>query len=368
MPLTPFKKRRLAAIVLLVLVALIIFRLCLPSILKWYVNRTLAKIPGYHGHVEDIDVHLWRGAYEIQGLDLRKIEGKIPIPFFSVSSADLSIQWKELFHGALVGKVILTNPVLNFVDGETEEATQTSINSSWQDRVTELFPLNINYFGIRNGEIHFQNLAARPPIDVHMSALELAARNLTNSRDSYSKLLASVDAQAVVMKKGQFKFRMAFNPFESEPTFDVESTLSDLPLVTLADFAKFYGGVKPEQGIANIYLECAAQKGAFRGYLKPFVTELRFASFGDQGITFGEKLTGWAGNVLTWVFKNPKEESVATKVEFGGRFDQVGIKIWPAVLKAFRHAFIEALAEQLDHSILLKNVQPADSKKTPTKK
>lgn len=53
-----------------IIVALIIFRLFLPLIVKNYVNKTLNNIPGYSGHVEDIDLALWRGAYTIDGLIL----------------------------------------------------------------------------------------------------------------------------------------------------------------------------------------------------------------------------------------------------------------------------------------------------------
>ncbi len=357
-----FRKTRL--ILIIIAIVLIVLRLFLPTILKWYVNKTLAKIPGYYGHVEDIEVHLWRGAYEIIKLDLRKVEGHIPIPFFSVDSADLSIQWKELFHGALVGKIILTAPQLNFVDSETKAESQTSIDASWQDRVTELFPLDINYLGIHNGSVHFRNLEAQPAVDIYLSKMELAAKNLTNSRDSYSKLLANVDATGRAMDQGQLKFRLAFNPFEKQPTFDLESTLTELPLATLNSFVSYYGGVTTEKGVANLYVECAAQKGAFQGYVKPFVTELHFKSFGKKGLTFGEKLKGGLANLLAWIFKNKEKESVATEVDFRGQFDNLHVGTWHAIGLAFHHAFVKALPESLDHSISLRNIKPTVKSKS----
>jgi hypothetical protein len=362
---TPYRKfRAISTMAIVIVILLILFRLFLPSILKWYVNKTLAKIPGYYGHLEDIDVHLWRGAYEIINLDLRKVEDKVPVPFFRVASADLSVQWKELFHGALVGKIILVKPELNFVDSDDKTKSQTSIDKSWQDSVSELFPLKINFFGIHDGSVHFRNLDAQPPVDIYLSKIELTARNLTNSRDSYKKLLANVDMTGQPMGHGSFKFHIAFNPFAKQPTFDLESTLADLPLATLNSFVNYYGGVTTESGVANLYAECAAQQGAFRGYVKPFVTELHFKSFGDKGMTFGEKLKGGAGNLLGWVFKNSKEESVATKVDFNGTFDDVSVQTWTAIRFAFHHAFVKALPETLDHSVKLKNIQtPKKSKK-----
>lgn len=49
-------------IVLVLVVLLVVGRAILPSVLKRYVNRTLAGLEGYSGRVSDIDLSLWRGA------------------------------------------------------------------------------------------------------------------------------------------------------------------------------------------------------------------------------------------------------------------------------------------------------------------
>src|SRR6185295_5262795 len=78
------KKRKKKNILLIVLfgiaVILIAFRLALPSILCKVVNKKLTEIDGYVGHVNDIDVWLIRGAYVIEGIELNKTGGKIPVP------------------------------------------------------------------------------------------------------------------------------------------------------------------------------------------------------------------------------------------------------------------------------------------------
>src|ERR1700679_2005809 len=93
----PFVKIILIAVIL----GLVGFRLYLPTLVKNYLNRTLNKIPEYRGHVEDVRIHLWRGAYSVSGLELNKINGRIPVPFFSVRKIDFSIAWKPLFLGDL---------------------------------------------------------------------------------------------------------------------------------------------------------------------------------------------------------------------------------------------------------------------------
>jgi hypothetical protein len=76
-------------------------RLALPFAIKYYVNNQLSKIPEYSGKIGDMRVHLWRGAYEINNVVISKTTGHVPVPLFSTPILDLSIQWRELFHGAV---------------------------------------------------------------------------------------------------------------------------------------------------------------------------------------------------------------------------------------------------------------------------
>jgi hypothetical protein len=71
---------------------------------------------GYRGHINDIDLALIRGAYKIDSIYLNKYDsatGK-ETPFFNASLIDLSVEWKALFHGSIVGELRFTNPVLRF--------------------------------------------------------------------------------------------------------------------------------------------------------------------------------------------------------------------------------------------------------------
>ena len=68
----PHRKRRTLIVVSIIIGVLIALRLALPYIVLKYVNKTLANIKEYYGHVEDIDIALIRGAYIIKDLKLVK--------------------------------------------------------------------------------------------------------------------------------------------------------------------------------------------------------------------------------------------------------------------------------------------------------
>ena len=98
-------RSKLLWLLVVVVVALLVVRAMLPIWVRDYVNRKLSELEGYSGHVADVDMHLWRGAYSIHAVEIKKTTGNVPVPFFSAPVVDLSVEWKALFHGAFVGEI-----------------------------------------------------------------------------------------------------------------------------------------------------------------------------------------------------------------------------------------------------------------------
>ena len=91
------RKRRLVVIVLASIVTVLVAaRVALPDIVERYANRRLAALKAYDGHVGDIDIHLWRGAYSIDDLVIVKKGASRPVPFFKSRRVDLSVEWHSL--------------------------------------------------------------------------------------------------------------------------------------------------------------------------------------------------------------------------------------------------------------------------------
>ncbi|MBC7571817.1 MAG: hypothetical protein H7319_19115, partial [Spirosoma sp.] len=137
---------RTVKILLSVVVLLIVARLLLPYFVLKYVNKSLADMGGYTGHVEDIDIQLLRGAYQIDSLVIRKVKGKIKKPFITMPKTDLSIEWKSLFKGKLVSEVEAYQPEINFAFSEDEASSQTGTEVDWTAYLKKLLPININRF------------------------------------------------------------------------------------------------------------------------------------------------------------------------------------------------------------------------------
>ena len=139
---------------------LVVVRLCLPSVVEGYVNRQLNGSHDYGGRIGHVDVQLWRGEYRIHAIEIVKRQDGGQAPFFAASRVDFSIEWRELFHRAVVGQVAMLQPKLNF------EQTQTGTNESWDKILGSLFPFKLNRMEIMGGEIHFRSPHSNPPVDI----------------------------------------------------------------------------------------------------------------------------------------------------------------------------------------------------------
>jgi hypothetical protein len=350
------RTRRRKIIVLvgsLVLMGLIVLRLALPTLVQNYVNQKLDELPEYDGRIGDVDIHLFRGAYSIDDVDIQKTTGSVPVPFFAAKKVDFSMEWREMLHGALVGEIHVLECSLNFVKGETEEESQTSIDSSWLEVVQELFPFRINRFEIEEGSVWFHDFGTEPKVDVFLTNLVAVCTNLYNTSDLSSELPSDFRAQGTTLGGGEVELHVKLDPLAEEPKFDLELGLTGVDLVALNEMLEAYGNFNVKRGTFEVFAEVAASGGTFEGYVKPFFQDLDVFELEED-----------AGNPikLVWqalvagavkIFKNHPRDQVATRIPVSGNFEKTDVEIWTTVVNVLRNAFVEAFQARVDESINL---------------
>src|SRR5687768_14192970 len=84
--------------VLSILLILLAVRAVLPSACLYYVNHALdTKLENYIGHLDDFDLNIYRGAYQLQGLEIRKRNSELP-PMIKVEEIDIALAWRALIN------------------------------------------------------------------------------------------------------------------------------------------------------------------------------------------------------------------------------------------------------------------------------
>jgi hypothetical protein len=158
----------------------ILLRVTLPFALKAYVNDRLVEMGPYSGRVEEVDVALLRAAYTLHGLTIVNNDAGREIPFLDLPTMDISVQWRALLSGELVGEIVATAPVLNLVRAETAEQSQLGTGVNWPDEINELFPFKFNRVAVVDGKATF----LAPGIDsteaLEVVGVALQMTNLTN--------------------------------------------------------------------------------------------------------------------------------------------------------------------------------------------
>lgn len=355
------RKRRTWKIVLIsIIVLLLIFRLMLPHIVLKYVNKKLANLEEYYGHVEDIDIALIRGAYVINNIKLEKLEKETnkpdTIPFFKAKAIDLSVEWRSLFKGAVVGEIAVEEPVVNFVKERHKGEDVKADTADFRDLIQDLMPLTINHFNIHKGQIHYIDKEQKPLLDVMMTDIEVVADNLTNVNDSAQVLPAALKATANAYD-GNIQLNVKFNALEKKPTFDLNSTVTHVNMVKLNDFFKAYGNFDVKKGDFGLYTEFAAKDGGFNGYVKPIIKDLDVVQFNKEEGNVKQILWETVVASVAEIFQNQRKEQLATKLPIEGRFDNPDAGLWTAINYVLRNAFVFALRPSIDNSINIGNVE-----------
>jgi len=345
---------------------LIVIRLILPYVVLHYANKTLANMRGYFGHIEDIDISIYRGAYTINDIYLNKVDTltKKQTDFFKAKNIDLSVEWGAIFDGSIVGELEFDSPVLIFTKDKVELGDVNKDTTDFRKLLKDFMPLKVNRFEVFNGDLRYADNTSKPRVDVALKQTHILALNLSNATDVKIALPSTVTANASVYD-GTLTFDMKLNALNEHPTFDLNAYLKNANLVLLNDFLKAYGNFDVHKGTFGLYAEMAARDGKFKGYVKPFIKDLDVVGLQDKGDPFFNKVYEQIVGAAGVLFKNQKKDQVATKVDIEGDFKNPKINTLDAVFEVLRNAFIQALIPSIDHEITLKSVdkeKPEDKK------
>ncbi len=343
--------RRFGIFLLVLAVLAGVGRAMLPRAVRGYVNRTLDRNPLYAGNIGEVQIHLWRGAYSIQDVRISKTAGNVPVPFFAAKRVDFAIQWNALLHRRAVGRVLLEQPEINFVDASSEGEAQTGANGPWLQMIADLFPFKINSAVIKNGSVHFRAYQGKKPLDVYLSQVEASIDNLGNIRDETNPLVSTVQATALVMDQAKFEYKMTLDPFSYRPTFHMAVRVLGLDVTKINDLALAYGKFDFKRGWFDLVLETDSKEGQLTGYAKPLFRNLKVFSLAEDLKEDNVLQFFWQALVgaTTSVFKSQSRDQFGTLIRFSGDLSgTTTMDLLDSVRNVLRNAFVRAYLPRLE--------------------
>ena len=320
-------------------------RLLAPGYLKRAINRRMSEVPGHNGHVEGIGLHVWRGAYRIDGLAIVKTNGMVSEPFFAADRIDFSVSWMEIFRGRLVSDITITNARLNFVRGPTEETSQLTADKRWQDVINDIFPIVINRLVIKGGVLRFVDTTHDPRVEIAVRNLSLEATGLRNRpTDSGGEFPARINLSGKTIGNGDLRLFAKLDPLAEQANFELAVELTKVTLPALNDILRAYVHVDVSEGRFEVFGQMGMRNGRYEGYVKPFVDHLDFKYAGDAKKSLGERV--WKDMVadIAALIRDGKHKQIATRIPFSGESGHADVRTWKSIGNTLHHGFIKALS------------------------
>lgn len=341
--------RRLFYVVTVLVVLVIVSYLALPYLLRKAINQRLEAIPDYTGSVERVGVSLWRGAYTLHQPVVLKRNGAVREPFFRADQIDFSIAWRELIRGRLVSDIVLQKPMLTFVAAPAPGATQLEVDHRWQDAINDIFPIDITFLKISDGQVRYVNQSMEPKVDVRIAHIDALATGLRNHAvDGEEEFPARITATGDTIGGGRLTLLTQVEPLALQPHFLLKLELEGVSMPALNDFLLAYGGMDVRAGTFNGYIEMVARDGRFNGYFKPFFADVDFSTPPGETRPIGQQIWELLVRGFAWIFKNHQENDVATKIPFEGEFADLKVGTWESFKNLLKHAFVEPFLKKLD--------------------
>lgn len=336
---------------------LVALRLALPAIVKDIVNERLMALEHYDGHVMDVDIALWRGAYQLEGIRIVKTGADQPEPFFDGGRIDLSIEWKSLFRGKLVAESVFTRPNVNLVRADSERRSQTGTEENWRDALESLFPFRFNTVKVVDGAVTFRAPGIRAQDALEASRVNGVISNITNVVESDRETYTFFQCVATVLKTGSARLYGTINPFAEQPEFDLNLTVKNVQLPEVNPWLRQYIKADAEAGEFELYTELAAKNGRFTGYAKPIMRDVNMYSSSEEEDNPLRRL--WEGIVdfAAEILEDEDTDQVAARIPFSGTVENPDADLMETIVSVLRNAFVSAFARSLENSITLRDVE-----------
>ncbi|MEK1907801.1 MAG: DUF748 domain-containing protein [Pseudomonas sp.] len=330
--------------------------IALPYVIRNYLNDALADMGDYRGHIIDVDLAWWRGAYRINGLQIVKSDGQVPVPLLDAPSIDLSVSWHALWyeHG-IVARVIFERPQVNFVDGgASAENSQTGAGVDWRAQLNKLLPITLNEVRVVDGRLAFHNFNSTPAVDIEATQVNASLYNLTNVADATGSRVARFEGHAQLLGHAPLEATASFDPFQNFEDFDFRLRATDIQLRQLNDFSAAYGKFDFNAGHGDVVIEANAENGQLSGYIKPLLRDVDVFNWqqdvenDNKGFfrSVWEALVGGGETAL----KNQGKDQFATRVELSGSVHQQDVSGLQAFLSILRNGFIQAFNTRFENA------------------
>ena len=334
----------------------------LPAIVLHKLNRKLASLDEYQGHVEGVTLHLFHAGLGLKKLVLIVRGSKAPVPLVAVEDIDVHYSWKALVHGGFVGDAVINHPVIHYVmptkgapqagPQPAPQAVKQAAKASAQKAQQQGYAY-LNHVRLHDGRLEIEEDDVKPGYVIYLKDLEGVAENI-GSKPGLTKQTTTASVTGTVMEKGALKANLEQDALAQKPTFQYAMTMKDVAVPQFNDWLRKELSIEAHGGVLDFDSEAKCVDGRIKGYVKPLIIGLKTVKV-KGGSSIGKQIKGEAEKLATEAFKNRKKNQIGTQVPFSGDLSKPKAKVFPALVDLVRNAFFKALSPGLRGLVDFKN-------------
>jgi Domain of Unknown Function (DUF748) len=165
------------------------------------------RLKGYAVRVERLDFHPIGLSLELENVTVS--QNAHPEPAIAeIPNLSASVHWKALFFGQLVADFEIDDPTvhLDLRQFRQEAKDEVSVKEKgWQEALQTIYPLKINRFVIRNGDLTYTDQGPFRPLRI--TQLNFLAENIRNVESEEGSYPSPVQAEGVVFESGKINLQ-----------------------------------------------------------------------------------------------------------------------------------------------------------------
>lgn len=336
--------------ILIVVLILGVIRLLIPVAVLTGINYVLRhKNEDYTGHLKDLDLAILRGQITFKNLHIEK-KNKPQALQIDVANTKINYSWPKLWDKNAVARIAIdgVNIVMTEIPkvkppkpGEMSFAKLRKLlaESKWSSEISQ--------FSVRHANVKLVIPEAKVPLSVNRIAVDISNVHLSPAKNWQ---LADIKIESYLQGQGRMLLTGQTQPLANPVLADMNFSIVDFDLKTLNGLLLKILPMDLTRGKFSTYIETASEKGHSNGYLKLFFDDIDVVS-NPQKLKSGRHfIIEAAAAIGNWILKNDKEKTVALKLPFKVKHDNVVVNTSDAFWSALENKRDE-LDRKFDNTI-----------------
>jgi hypothetical protein len=341
--------------VFVVLICFFVLRLILPYAALWGINWALEnKLGSYEGHVKDLDLSLYRGAYQLVDLEINKKYSDL-LPLLAAQTIELSLSWHALLRFEISADIIVNELVVSIFDSQKKEKQQLGdeeSKKSWQSYLRIIIPVHVESLEVSNSAIHFNNYDIAKNLPVSLEKIHFTAHDLR----SRSENLSPIAFEGILQKNAEVSVDGNIDILAAKFRAYLKYSVVNLNIPSLNPILLSYVPVNFDKGIFTMYGETALSRGKVKGYANIFFKDVKAFEPKQKFVSVKHFAIETLFAITNWILKNQKDKTLATHIPFEYSDDHLKVPSWQVFWSAEKNRTVE-IPMGFDHSIHLQDLE-----------